>query len=153
MAESPPSSTLSAPSKKPGSIPLPASLFWGNSLAARAFLSLAQEREVYEQHRPALIAAGHLGRWAVIRGESLLGIFGTIEEAMAAGDERYGADAVFMACQVAHFGGRVVATMATMKRVASEEEQPPGPPAGTIRYADGVFREFGSSEQDSTASS
>jgi hypothetical protein len=64
-------------------------------------MPLDRERAVYLRERDRLIESGHLGRWVVIRGEELVGVFDSFDDAMSAGYDRFGLDEVFMARQVA----------------------------------------------------
>jgi hypothetical protein len=50
------------------------------------------EREIgtYYRELPRLIAEGHEGRYTLIRGEELLSIWDTLEEAATAGHDRFG---------------------------------------------------------------
>lgn len=49
---------------------------------------LDREIQTYEQHKEELLA--HEGKYVVIHGEDVAGVYETLEEALTAGDERFG---------------------------------------------------------------
>lgn len=77
-------------------------------------MSLDVERAVYQRRRREWIDGGHLGRWVVIRGEEVLGVYDSLDEAMAAGYERYGLESVFMARQIAASESPITVTRRTV---------------------------------------
>jgi hypothetical protein len=52
------------------------------------------EWEVYRREVGRLLAEGHAGKWLIIKGEDILGLWGTLEEAQQA--ERSQQDRVFL---------------------------------------------------------
>jgi hypothetical protein len=50
---------------------------------------LAKESNCYRREVGRLLAEGHEGRWLLIKGEEIIGIWDTREEASAAADERF----------------------------------------------------------------
>ena len=50
---------------------------------------LEQELRFYEEHRDELLAVNR-GRFALIKGEELIGAFATLQEAYSQGIERFG---------------------------------------------------------------
>ena len=59
-----------------------------------------ERRFVLKQSRPQLLADSHDGKFVLIQGEEVAGVFVTREEAIAAGYERYGKEP-FLAKHVA----------------------------------------------------
>jgi hypothetical protein len=51
---------------------------------------LNTEWGLFRRERPRLLAEGHEGRWALIKGEELVGLFDTRDEARNAGLARFG---------------------------------------------------------------
>ncbi len=49
----------------------------------------AAEWNFYRREVGRLLAEGHEGRWLLIKGEEIVGIWDTREEALAVADERY----------------------------------------------------------------
>jgi hypothetical protein len=52
--------------------------------------SLEKEWATFCREFPRLREAGHLGRWALIKGEELVGVYDTDDDALDAGYERFG---------------------------------------------------------------
>jgi hypothetical protein len=50
---------------------------------------LAVEWETYRRQVGRLIEEGHEGKWVLIKGEEIVGLFDTQEQALAAGSERF----------------------------------------------------------------
>jgi hypothetical protein len=50
---------------------------------------LAVEWEFYRREVDRLIGAGHEGKWVLIKGEEIIGIFDTEEQAYAVGSARF----------------------------------------------------------------
>lgn len=50
--------------------------------------------ETYRRELPNLLQQGHAGRYAVIKGDQVLGIWDTIDDALQAADDRFGAEPV-----------------------------------------------------------
>jgi hypothetical protein len=48
------------------------------------------EWDFFRRERPRLLAEGYEGRWVLIKGEALVGIFDTWEEARSVGLQRFG---------------------------------------------------------------
>jgi hypothetical protein len=48
------------------------------------------EWDFFCRERPRLLAEGHEGRWVLIKGEEIVGLFDTRQEARAVGLERFG---------------------------------------------------------------
>ena len=48
------------------------------------------EWDFFRRERPRLLAEGHEGRWVLIKGEEIIGIFDSFREARSAGTRRYG---------------------------------------------------------------
>jgi hypothetical protein len=48
------------------------------------------EWDLFRRERPHLLAQGHEGRWVLVKGELIIGIFDTREEARNAGLQRFG---------------------------------------------------------------
>ncbi|MCI0702103.1 MAG: hypothetical protein L0241_13550 [Planctomycetia bacterium] len=57
---------------------------------------LATESNFYRRMIGRLLTEGHEGRWLLIKGEELIGIWDTREEAFAAASERFFRQAVFV---------------------------------------------------------
>ena len=55
-------------------------------------MAFTQQREMaaYQRELPGLLAAGHEGKYVLIRGDDLEGIFGTQDEALSSGYDRFG---------------------------------------------------------------
>src|SRR5690349_8005516 len=53
-------------------------------------VALEREWAVFERELPRLLAEGHKGKFVLIHGDALADIFATLEEAMAAGYDRFG---------------------------------------------------------------
>lgn len=53
------------------------------------------ELETYEKNRQILSQQG-IGRFALIQGETVAGVWGTYEDALKAGYEKFGVDARFL---------------------------------------------------------
>jgi len=64
-------------------------------------VALERELETYLKERPRLLAEGQAGRFVVIHGNEVLGVYDTLEEALEAGYNRFGLDELFMARQIA----------------------------------------------------
>jgi len=52
--------------------------------------SAEREWATFCREYPRLVAEGHKGRWALVRGESLVGVFDSEDEAFDAGYEQFG---------------------------------------------------------------
>jgi hypothetical protein len=57
----------------------------------RAEQLLATEIAIYQNELPRLLADGEEGRWALIQGSVVAGVWDTFADAVQAGDERFGA--------------------------------------------------------------
>jgi hypothetical protein len=53
-------------------------------------MAVEREIETYRKELPRLLAAGQAGRFVLIKGEKVVGIWDTQAEAIQAGRERYG---------------------------------------------------------------
>lgn len=51
---------------------------------------LSQELSFFDQNRQQWIASGHLGKWVVVHGEALHGVFDSLEEAFRNGAKHFG---------------------------------------------------------------
>jgi hypothetical protein len=51
---------------------------------------IKSEWDCFRRERPRLLAEGHEGRWVLIKGETLVGLFDTWEEARSVGLQRFG---------------------------------------------------------------
>jgi hypothetical protein len=51
---------------------------------------LKVEWDLFCRERPRLLAEGHEGRWVLIKGEAIFGVFATRDEARNAGLQRFG---------------------------------------------------------------
>ncbi len=51
---------------------------------------IAPEWATYKRERPRLLAEGHEGRYVLIKGEEIIGIWDTRREAMSVGTQRFG---------------------------------------------------------------
>src|SRR5262245_50366644 len=51
--------------------------------------ALAAEWETYRREVGRLIAEGHKGKWVLIKGEEIIGLFDTQEQAHTAGSRRF----------------------------------------------------------------
>lgn len=58
-------------------------------------MALEQEMRLYFDIRPELVAEA-LGRWVLIKGPELVGVFGTQEEALAEAVDRFGTETVLI---------------------------------------------------------
>jgi hypothetical protein len=57
---------------------------------------LATESNFYRREIGRLLAEGHEGRWLLIKGEKIIGIWDTREEAFAAADKQFFLQTVFV---------------------------------------------------------
>jgi hypothetical protein len=48
------------------------------------------EWDLFRRERPRLLAEGNEGRWVLIKGETLVGVFDTRKEAITEGYQRFG---------------------------------------------------------------
>jgi hypothetical protein len=51
---------------------------------------LKVEWELFRRERPRLLAEGHEGRWVLVKGQELVGVFDTWEEAGRVGVQKFG---------------------------------------------------------------
>jgi hypothetical protein len=51
---------------------------------------LKTEWELFRRERPRLLAEGHEGRWVLVKGEAIIGLFDSGDEAYNVGLERFG---------------------------------------------------------------
>jgi hypothetical protein len=61
---------------------------------ATAFAPLEREMIAYRRELPRLLEAGEEGRYALLKGDTLLGVWDTQADALSAGRERFGLEAV-----------------------------------------------------------
>lgn len=54
-------------------------------------MALEAENEYFDEHRDGWLAQGHEGKWAVVYGTELLGLFPKVEDGFRAGVEKWGA--------------------------------------------------------------
>lgn len=73
--------------------PSPPSVHYTELPPSRPGAALAEEWEVYRREVGRLLAEGNEGRYVLIKGEQIVGIWDTRDEAMAAGQERYSGQA------------------------------------------------------------
>jgi hypothetical protein len=60
--------------------------------ATKALLLLKREINTYRRELPRLLAEGHEGRAVLIKGDQVISIWDTAEDAYQAGAERFGLD-------------------------------------------------------------
>jgi hypothetical protein len=77
---------LRGPPSPPGA---PTTIHHTELPAARAGDPLATEWNTYRQEVGRLLAEGNANRWVLLKGEQLLGIWDTQEEALTAGYQRF----------------------------------------------------------------
>ena len=53
-------------------------------------MSLEQELEAYRRELPGLLAQGHQGKYVLIRGQQVIGLWATEDEAYKTGREQFG---------------------------------------------------------------
>lgn len=63
-------------------------------------MPLEEEIAYFNDHRDNWIAGGHEGQWCVVLGDNLLGFFGDMPEAYAAGAQAHGDGVSFLVKQV-----------------------------------------------------
>jgi hypothetical protein len=51
---------------------------------------ISREWDVFRRERPRLLAEGHEGRWVLIKGEEIIGLFDSRQEAMTVGTLKFG---------------------------------------------------------------
>jgi hypothetical protein len=68
--------------------------------------SLDKELETYKAHLDALLS--HEGKFTLIQGETVAGIFDTYGDALNQGYERFGVDTPFLVKQIARIGQDVL---------------------------------------------
>lgn len=61
---------------------------------------LRRERRTFKRERARLLAEGHAGKWVVIKGKELVGIYADMQEALRAGYDRFGLEQ-FMVKEIA----------------------------------------------------
>jgi hypothetical protein len=64
-------------------------------------MALEKELETYLAHRPGWVQEGLVGKWVLIHGDAVVGIFDSFDAAVQVGYERFGLDTSFMARQIA----------------------------------------------------
>jgi hypothetical protein len=62
-------------------------------------MALEREWETFQRELPRLLQEGHRGKYALIRGDAIDSVWPTLDEAMAAGYDRFGVDP-FMAQEI-----------------------------------------------------
>jgi hypothetical protein len=60
-------------------------------------LPLTAEWATYRRALPRLLESGHEGRFALIQGDTLIGVYDTFDDADQVGYDRFGLDTEFMA--------------------------------------------------------
>ena len=60
---------------------------------------LKKELETYEARKPELLSAGE-GKFALIQGDSVVGVWDTYEDALKAGYEKFGIQTPFLVKQI-----------------------------------------------------
>jgi hypothetical protein len=84
---------------------------WAESLPERA-RPLATELATYLRELPRLLEEGHDGRYALIKGATILSLWDTLEDALQAGYERFGPDEPFMTQKIdSRHRGRLAAAL------------------------------------------
>ena len=58
-------------------------------------MALEQEMAVYEREKPRLLAEGAEGKHILIKGETIEGVFDTLEEGLTAGYRKFGLETSF----------------------------------------------------------
>jgi hypothetical protein len=62
-------------------------------------VALEREWETFLKEMPRLLQEGHRGKYVLIQGETVHGVWATLDEALAAGYERFGVEA-FLAQEI-----------------------------------------------------
>lgn len=62
---------------------------------------LDKELEVYRRERPRLLAEGERDKYVLIKGEHIVGLYGSLEEGLKAAYERFGLDTPFFLREIA----------------------------------------------------
>ena len=75
--------------KPPKPEPEPRSVHWAELAAATPGSRIATEWNFYRRQVERLLAEGHEGKWVLIKGEEIIGIWATRQEADQVGAERF----------------------------------------------------------------
>src|SRR5262245_10578612 len=94
--------------------------------AAKPDAPLAAEWATYRRELPRLLESGGAGRFALIQGDTILGIYDTFDAALDVGYDRFGLDTPFMAQPIdARFLQFPVSPPPSLHRRCAEQSKAP----------------------------